>query len=488
MKLTAKLLGVFLLADLLVTSLYGYLAVLREEQVFAQRAHDQAEQFTAVLEVVWRVYGTERFLHTVQMVPRNSEFQVRWVRFDAPPGDPARPVVPEVAYGAARLREIISIPARTEKGQAYVYSYWPLSAQSLYVGILEFSFPIATLEQARREAVVETMTLMAALTLSALLMVVLAGVTMVGAPLRKLTEKTRRIAEGELDQPLELSTGDELGQLAVSLNAMCTRLAQSQQQIETETRQRIAAVEQLRHADRLRTVGRLASGIAHELGTPLNVISGRADLIASGQLALEPARESAAIIKREAERMTTIIQQVLDFARHREPARTATRLEPIVRQTLALLSGLASKHGVSLRCAAAAETCAAKVDPGQIQQVLTNLVMNAVQASPAGAEVEVRLAQPALDAPGRATAARYVCLAVSDHGPGIAPAHREQIFEPFFTTKPVGEGTGLGLSIAHRIVEEHGGWIEVESEPGQGSTFRVYLPCVDEPPRDAHGM
>jgi signal transduction histidine kinase len=120
----------------------------------------------------------------------------------------------------------------------------------------------------------------------------------------------------------------------------------------------------------------------------------------------------------------------------------------------------------------------ASVDSGQVRQVLTNLIVNAVQAMPDGGHIQISLAgrrttPPDLDA---ATEGDYVGLTVSDDGPGIDPEHVEQIFEPFFTTKDVGEGTGLGLSIAHGIVQEHDGWINVTSTPGEGTSFTVYLP------------
>ncbi len=145
------------------------------------------------------------------------------------------------------------------------------------------------------------------------LLAVLLGVRFVGRPLEQLIAKARRIGGGDLEGPVHLHSHDELAELAENLNAMCANLAESQTKLRQETAARITALEQLRHADRLKTVGRLASGIAHELGTPLNVVAGRAGLIGSGKLDAEQIAQSAAAIKPEADKMTEIIRQLARF-------------------------------------------------------------------------------------------------------------------------------------------------------------------------------
>jgi signal transduction histidine kinase len=271
---------------------------------------------------------------------------------------------------------------------------------------------------------------------------------------------------------------DELAELADSLNQMCNRLAQSQTKIREETAARVSAMEQLRHADRLRTVGRLASGLAHEMGTPLNVISGRAELIASGKLSAEEVVQSAGAIKAESEKITAVIRQLLDFARRTTPQRVVADLCQIVSQTLDLLSPLAEKQRVSLEVVEADRRQEARVDVGQIQQVLTNLILNAIQAMPDGGTVSIDLRHARTVPPGKQqdAEANYRCIRVRDEGVGISEETMQHLFEPFFTTKDVGEGTGLGLSIAYGIVQEHDGWIEASSEPGSGTCFSVYLP------------
>jgi signal transduction histidine kinase len=314
------------------------------------------------------------------------------------------------------------------------------------------------------------------------LLVSVVGVRMVGRPVQELVEKTRRIAAGDLSGPVHVKSRDEFRELADSINDMCAQLGASQERLRRETAARIQAIEQLRHADRLRTVGRLAAGIAHELGTPLNVVAGRAGLIASGKLSAEDVNKSAGTIKTEADRMTGIIRQLLDFARRSTPRRTVVDLRQVVSGTADLLAGIARKRNVQIVLAAADAPLTANVDVGQLQQVLTNLIMNAVQAMPQGGTVELALDGTRAISPYRPDdgEADFVCISVKDSGAGIASEHLEQIFEPFFTTKDVGEGTGLGLSISYGIVQEHGGWIDVASETDQGTCFFVYVP--QEPP------
>ena len=181
--------------------------------------------------------------------------------------------------------------------------------------------------------------------------------------------------------------------------------------------------------------------------------------------------------------MTKIIRQLLDFARASTPHKAAVDLRQVVGQTVDLLRPLAEKRNVELRLAAGGEPAVAEIDAGQIQQVLTNLIVNAVEAMPGGGKADIAVRSQAACPPdgGDARPSSYYAVEVRDEGVGIAEEHVWRLFEPFFTTKDVGEGTGLGLSIAYGIVQEHGGWIDVTSRPGAGSCFVVFLPAGAKP-------
>ncbi|HVV85904.1 MAG TPA: HAMP domain-containing sensor histidine kinase, partial [Kofleriaceae bacterium] len=300
-----------------------------------------------------------------------------------------------------------------------------------------------------------------------------------------LVDKARRVGRGDFTRPVLLAQRDELGALATEINAMTDELAEAQAEIKRESDARVAAVEQLRHADRLMTVGRLSAGIAHELGTPLNVIEGRAKMIQRGEVEGPEIADSARIIVEQSRRITTIIRQLLDFARRGERTTRTVDVTRLGDEVVRLLATTARKASVELTGPAdgdRAPSIEARADEGQLTQVVTNLVVNAIHATPPGGHVIVTVREKmATPPPTERTAgterARWAVIDVVDDGRGMEAAVRERIFEPFFTTKDVGQGTGLGLSVVHGIVQDHGGWVEVDSTVGKGSRFSVYLPC-----------
>jgi len=303
----------------------------------------------------------------------------------------------------------------------------------------------------------------------------------VGRPVAALVDKARRIGGGDFSGPLQLRTRDELSQLATEMNSMAAALEAAARKVAQESAARLRALEQLRHADRLTTAGKLAAGLAHELGTPLNVVAGRAKMIATGEIeSPEEGSESARIIVDQAERMARIVRQLLDFARRGVSEKRSADLGALVRQTCSLLEALGTKRDVSIRYHEPTPSVRAHVDAAQIQQAFTNLLVNAIHASQRGSHVDITVSSVDVAPEGGPHEGQgpWAVIEVLDQGAGISVEQLPEIFDPFFTTKPVGEGTGLGLSVAHGIAQEHGGWIDVESEPTRGSRFRIFLPQV----------
>jgi signal transduction histidine kinase len=190
-------------------------------------------------------------------------------------------------------------------------------------------------------------------------------------------------------------------------------------------------------------------------------------MAAAGEIRPEDVPGNNQRMLEQLERMARIIRQLLDFARQRPPEKTDADLVKLLGHVAELLRPLAEKVGVSIALEVPVGHATARVDGQQIEQAVSNLLMNAFQAMPRGGAVALRLHREE----------GGFCIEVADRGTGIAKSDLVRIFEPFFTTKQVGEGTGLGLSVVHGIVEEHGGRIEVDSEVGSGSTFRVHLPA-----------
>ena len=483
MKLTAKLITVVFMGVVLVAILNAYITINREHREFEQDAamdaHRLGEALDDLILAIWETDGVGGVL-TLIRTARIEEYEskVRWVWFDGSDAESA-PMCPPEQMSPRLIDQRLTIEVLHTDGQRFLHTYWPVAVEGNRRGGLEIWRPMTRWEQIRRQVVTRTMFQIGLSAVLIGLFLSMAGINLIGRPLNRLTEKTRRIAQGDLTGPIDLATTDELGELGQSLNEMCDRLAASQASVQQEAAGRVRAVEQLRHADRLRTVGNLAAGVAHELGTPLNVVAGRAEMIAKGKLSADDVVESAQTIKSEADRMTGIIRQLLDFARRRPLQRTPADLAEVVRQVTDFLTPLASKKGVQIVVETSGAPCDVTVDVNQIQQVITNLTMNAIQSMPDGGDVGIHLDRTKRQAPDdvESSAEQFVALQITDRGTGIPESDLERVFEPFFTTKQVGEGTGLGLSISYGIVREHGGWIEAESNEGQGSRFTVYLPA-----------
>jgi two-component system, cell cycle sensor histidine kinase and response regulator CckA len=243
--------------------------------------------------------------------------------------------------------------------------------------------------------------------------------------------------------------------------------------------------EQLRHAQKMDAVGRLAGGVAHDFNNMLTVILGYSQLMRTNMASDDPYRNDLEEIERAALRSAELTRQLLAFSRQQVLAPKVMSLNTVITEMDKMLQRLIGEH-IDLATAPTVDLGSIKADPGQIEQVIMNLAVNARDAMPDGGKLTIETANMDFDEsyagqhfgilPGR-----YIMLAVSDSGCGMSVETKSRIFEPFFTTKEVGKGTGLGLSTVYGIVNQTGGHIEVYSELGRGTTFKIYLPRVDEP-------
>jgi signal transduction histidine kinase len=295
-------------------------------------------------------------------------------------------------------------------------------------------------------------------------------------PIRRLMGGVRALAAGR-PEPIPSRGHDELAELARAFNEMAVRLATTHRQLVAETETRLDLAGQVRQAEQLVVAGRIASEVAHEIGTPLNIISGRTELLL-GEAGGDDGRGAhLGTILAQVDRIRGILTALLDVVRPRKAVIEVVRLEPLLGSVVELLRPTARARGLTL----AAEIAAGSrvlADPNQLQQVVINLLMNALEATPAGGSVELRARQASR--PGGEPGAE---LLVIDSGTGIPAEHLERVFDPFFTTKPPGQGTGLGLAICRDIVVQHAGSIEADSRPRGGTTIRVWLPAPGETER-----
>lgn len=483
MKVTAKFVIAFLLGMTLVTGVMTLLLVEREVKRFQDSYDREASHIGNVLQDevadVLQREGPQAVVRMLKSFNRpDGSLSISWVWFDARVGEPMAPRLPESQLPATKLRSR-SVITRRPDGAISVYNYVPIKVNDPRSGGLEVVREADELNKLRNDMIMSMLALATCTVVISGVLMYVVGQRYVGSPLKQIVAKTREIGNGNLAARIDIESNDELGELAESFNDMCDALAAARERTESEASQKVAAIEQLRHADRLNTIGRLASGVAHELGTPLNVVSGRADLIASGKLSSDDVVASAQTIHTEADRMTNIIRQLLDFGRRRTAQRRQVDVRDVVRHAIDLMESLARKREINFKLASLATACPANIDAGQIEQVITNLLVNAMQAMPSGGDIHIEIDQQSAADPNTDASNVVPCIRirVTDQGSGIAAEDLPHVFEPFYTTKQIGEGTGLGLSVSHGIVREHGGWIGVDTKIGKGACFSVYLPA-----------
>ncbi len=294
-------------------------------------------------------------------------------------------------------------------------------------------------------------------------------------PISKLIDGVKHLAQGNLDHRIMVKKGDELSELARAFNQMSIDLKLARDRIIREAEEKLELERSLRQSEKLATIGQLASGLAHEVGTPLNIIYGRAELIKRRLGDHGEIRKNLDIILSQTERITLIIQQLLGFIRKKKPEQVVLSIESLLEFTIELLDHQIKKQGISVMKDFGKNLPAVKGDTDQLQQAFLNLLLNAVQSMPEGGLIHLSAIPRWIVKEGLEDISRpYLEIRLEDTGIGMEKEVVHNIFTPFFTTKKT--GTGLGLMVTLGIIQDHEGWIEVESRIGEGSVFKIYLP------------
>jgi len=296
-------------------------------------------------------------------------------------------------------------------------------------------------------------------------------IRLVERPVGTLVQAMAKVEGGDLETRADLGTRDELGRLADSFNTMVDRLEAARAEIEVYHQQRLA------RAERLAGLGELAASLAHEIKNPLAGIGGAIQVISDELPETDPRKGILHEVLAQVHRLDRTARDLLAFARPGTPEVGPCDIHHILDRVLLLLAESPEAKHVRVVRAYQPGIPRLEADGKQMGQVFLNLMLNAFQAMPGGGQITVRTSVRAVDGVNGEPAIpgdQAVEVALTDTGPGIPPHILKEIFKPFITTKH--RGTGLGLSVSRRIVEDHGGWIKAESAPGQGATFRVFLP------------
>lgn len=329
--------------------------------------------------------------------------------------------------------------------------------------------------QARRDRIILTTCVLVALLTAFILILVRRNVS---RPIEQLIRRIRDIGEGHWEKRIEIRGNNEISSLASEFNQMCERLEDLYGKLVKEQQDRLNLERNLRQSDKLASVGQLAAGLAHEIGTPLNIIGGRAEFLLRRPRSAQELRDNLQIIRSQIDRITGIVRQLLEFSRRREPAFREVCLAALLDKVVGLLDHKIEDKRVRVRISLPETLPAIQADPDQLEQVFLNLFWNSLHALRAGGTIAIGTAVvEAHERNGSGGADGGICIQFEDDGDGIPPEHLSQVFDPFFTTKDVGEGTGLGLSVSYGIIKDHGGEIRVESTPGQFTRFTIFLPA-----------
>ena len=346
----------------------------------------------------------------------------------------------------------------------YITAYEPLAdidgrrVGMLYVGVLESKYV-----DIRNKAIA----MLTSITLMGVILAIVLSWLFTGRimqPVSYLIRASSEISSGNLEPDIGPISRDDIGQLQKEFMVMVEALREREklQRKESETR--------LIQSEKQASVGKLAAGVAHEINNPLTAVLTFTHLILRRTDLPDAVREDLAVVAEQTERVRTIVKNLLDFSRQTELTPTDMDINLLVEDSVRLMENQALIKGIDLVFKAGTDLPILVLDRNQCQSVLINMLLNAFDATDAGGRIEIQTCKAGENHDGG------VQISVADTGSGILPDHMDKLFDPFFTTKAVGKGTGLGLAVSAGIIQRHGGTITVNSKPGTGATFTIWLP------------
>lgn len=480
MKLSTRLLVPLLPTVAGVMLIYAAWAVWQRQSMLLSQARSETQAYAIALsraiEYAFRDGKLDDVQDIINQVSREPKVYAVLVYNDR--GQPlfvseplrrAGGVAPESLDRLRAGADVVELRRRIEEEKVYSVLRPIRGSRGNLAGILEVAQPLSFVETEKSRTtnrfILNTLTLLAVLTVLILWFVRRS----ISDPLERFLAAIRALGRGELSYRVKANPNvEELSLLADEVNRMAGQLEGAHSQVLREAEERIRLERRLRESEKLAAIGNLATGVAHQIAAPLNVIGGRTQKLLRRGIADRVEQRNLEIIGEQIERITTIVRSLLNFARRPEPHVQSMELTGLVDEVVELLESEFAREGARLEWRSAGAVWV-RGDRDLLHQVLVNLLVNALQAMEGMKErrVEIRVADDG----------ERVALEVEDSGPGVPGDLFDRVFEPFFTTKP--EGTGLGLALARGIVQELGGRLELESAEGGGALFRVVLPTAE---------
>jgi two-component system NtrC family sensor kinase len=493
MNVSARLVLLLTITISAVMSAATWFTLRQRAATLESAARDEVRAHALTLQIALEEdYSTNRTLDAQRLVDRMREnsglygvflFDINGVMTIS-----SNELAPEEMRDISQAKRAITTGHRVEAARELdgveVYSVIvPVQKNGVRIGALEVAAPIAFVRAHINDARSDIILTASLLGLAVLLVTLLVTHYSLTRPVRSLLDGALALGRGALDYRVPIPRGGgEFAVLAREFNRMADSLDVQARKAAREAEERLALERRLRHSENLAMVGRLAAGVAHEMGAPLQVIDGRAkQLLNNPEVTLEARQRNLTIIRSQSDRITRIVRQLLNLSRPYNLSLQTAELSKLISGTIELIEINAERSGVQIEVTAP-EEIEVQADPDLLHQVFLNICQNAVQAMSVqhlengrqaiDKRLEVRLEPQGATKDGR----DFAAVRFADTGGGIAPEHLAQIFDPFFTTKDIGQGTGLGLAVSNRIIEEHGGWIEVINNEAGGATFSVFLP------------
>ena len=492
--LTTRLVILLMLALMIITGAYDYTRLVRERSRFVEQTREDQRIFAETLALAVR-QNLRRGRTTEELEELLNEIVTRPGFIAVTIFGPAGKVVAQnVASGAASptvdktvretlaTEEAVSALVTTDSVQMlrYVQPFrWP-GGQA---GAIEVQQTLEEVDRKFRHEIRERVVSRLGLLVAFVLSIVALTRWSIARPIRAVIQGARAVGRGDLTQQVQLGRRDEIGQLADEFNRMASNLQAARQEIFRQAEERLRLEQEVQQVQRLAAVGMLATEVAHEIGTPLNIISGRTEMLDRVIPRDHPERRHLDVVLKQTERISGIIRSLLDYARPQRPMLRQEELLPILARVADLLLGRCRAKQVRIQLDLPVGLPPILGDADRLQQLFLNLLVNALDASPAAGTIRVTTGpDPVLPdedrigiVPGKAEGP---CLAIHivDRGKGIPPEQLDQIFQPFFSTKRRGQGTGMGLPIVEEIVRAHRGEIEILSIPENGTEAIVRLP------------